>query len=241
MNRALLTVPLLLVAACSASTPPAAVESAAAPSPVLDSPSAEPSSPEPSPSTAPSPSKTAVAVRALDGDVDGDGKPDRIRVSGSTLTVTLTSNGKAISTSVDSDLETHEPAAAAGSVDVDRDGRAEVFVRVGQGASTTTLRPFGYDGRALAPVQTNGAPLLLVVGGSITHGDGFTCTDTGRLVVRSAESNDGSAFTVTTTTYRLSAGAAIRLARTVTHATGMDDPKVAAAYRVDCGSVGEGD
>ncbi|MDX6197948.1 MAG: hypothetical protein QOJ79_1099 [Actinomycetota bacterium] len=186
-------------------------------------------------------SPSPAARRALDGDVDGDGEPDVIRVSDATLAVTLSRTGTQLTASVDSDLDMSEPAARAGSVDVDRDGRAEVFVRVGQGASTSTLRMFAYDGRTLRPVDSAGAPLLLVIGGSVTHGDGFSCTDTGRLVVRSAESDDGTAFTVSTTTYRVGGGSAVRLSRTTAQATGMDDPRVRAAYQVDCGSVGEGE
>jgi hypothetical protein len=192
----------------------------------------------PSPSA---PASAAAPARALDGDVDGDGKPDEMRVSDGTLTVTLSGTGRAVTTSVDSDLDTSEPAAMAGSVDVDRDGHAEVFVRVSQGASTSSLRMFAYNGTALRPIDTEGQPLLLVIGGSVTHGDGFACTDAGRLVVRSAESNDGTAFTVTTTTYRLSGGAAVRVSHASTKATGMEDPRVRAAYQVECGSVGEGE
>ena len=158
-----------------------------------------------------------------------------------TLEVTLSADGHKVTTDVDKGLGTSEPAARAGSVDVDRDGHAEVFVRVGQGASTSTLRMFTLTGSALAPVDSEGAPLLLVLGGSVTHGDGFSCTEAGRLVVRSAESDDGTAFTITTTTYRLAGAAAVRLSRTTAKATGMDDPRVRAAYQVDCGSIGEGE
>lgn len=237
--KRLLLVCVLLVAACSGSSTsrtPAAVESAAPPTPVAPSPTAEAS-----PSPSPAPVAAATVVRAQDGDVDGDGKPDRIRVTDTILSVALTGSGRTTTTDVDKGLDGSEPAATAGSVDVDRDGRAEVFVRVGQGASTTTLRAFRYDGAALTPVDTADGPLLLVVGGSVTHGDGFSCTDAARLVVRSAESDDGSAFTVTTTTYRIAGALAVRTARSVVRANGMSNPAVAAAYRVDCGSVGEGE
>jgi hypothetical protein len=164
-----------------------------------------------------------------------------IQVSEGTLTVTLSADGRRVTASVDKGLDSSEPAATAGSVDVDHDGHAEVFVRVGQGASTSTLRMFALTGSSLAPVDSAGAPLLLVIGGSVTHGDGFSCTPNGQLVVRSAQSDDGTAFTVTTTTFRLAGGAAVRLSRTTTKATGMDDPRVRPAYQVDCGSIGEGE
>jgi len=164
-----------------------------------------------------------------------------MNVAESTLTVTLSGSGRVLHADVDAGLDGSEPAGAAGSRDVDRDGHAEIFVRVGQGASTVTLRAFRYDGTALRPIDRADGPLLLVIGGTVTHGDGFSCTDTGRLVVRSAESSDGRAFVVTTTTYRLSGSSAVRIARTTARATGADNPAVAAAYRVDCGPVGEGD
>jgi hypothetical protein len=230
--------PLVLAAACSGSSSgsPAAVRS---PSAVETSAAPTPSPPPPSPTSAPSPS--AAGRRALDGDVDGDGQPDRIGVSGTTLTVTLSGGGRVLSTPVDSDLDSSEPAATAGSTDVDRDGRAEVFVRVAQGASTSTLRMFRYDGKAISPVDSEGGPLLLVVGGSVTHGDGFSCTDKGRLVVMSAESNDGTTFRVRRRTFRFSGGGLVLDLETRATATSMDDPRVRAAYEVDCGPVGEGD
>jgi hypothetical protein len=231
---------LLLSTACSGSSvgPGAAARSAAASA----TPSAPaPSTPEPVFTATPTATPSHAAGRALDGDVDGDGTPDRIDLSGTTLRVALSGSGRVLTAAVDQGLDGSEPAARAGSVDIDRDGHAEVFVRVGQGASTTTLRAFRYDGRALRPLDRTDGPLLLVIGGSVTHGDGFSCTDSGRLVVRSATSDDGKAFTVTTTTYRLAGVTAVQLSRTVVQDTGMSSPAVAAAYRVDCGSVGEGD
>lgn len=235
----LLVVPLLMIAACSGPSERSAVsETAAPPTPVAESPSPAATAP-PSPSEAPTASR--ASERALDGDVDGDGEPDRIQVAGATLRVTLSGSGRLLTTSVDSDLDTSEPAGPAGSVDIDRDGRAEVFVRVGQGSSTTTLRPFRYDGKTLSPINTADAPLLLVVGGSTTHGNGFACTDSGQLRVASAESSDGSLYRVVATTYQLSGNTAVQVLQTRTAAKGMDDPRVAQAYRVDCGSVGEGE
>ena len=234
--------PLLLVlTGCSGSSSPAAHLAASTAPAGSGSPSAAASTP-PSPSAVATASAGAApGVRAVDGDVDGDGRPDRVAVTDTTLAVTLSGTGSTVTAPVDAGLGTSEPAALAGSTDVDRDGHAEVFVRVGQGASTTTLRAFRFDGTRLSPVDRPDGPLLLVIGGSATHGDGFSCTDAGRLVVRSAASDDGRAFVVTTTTFRLSGPTAVQLARTVVHATGMDAPAVAAAYRVDCGPVGEGD
>jgi hypothetical protein len=59
-------------------------------------------------------------------------------------------------------------------------------------------------------------------------------------VVRSASSDDGAAFTVTTTTYRVDGHRLVQIRRTTAQAQGMDDPRVGEAYRVDCRSVGEG-
>ena len=97
-----------------------------------------------------------------------------------------------------------------------------------------------YDGTRLATLQRQGAPLLLAYGGSATHGDGFSCTDAGTLLVRTAGSDDGEAYALQTVTYRVRGDAVLETGRTSATGTGMEDPAVAAAYVVDCRSVGEG-
>lgn len=250
----------LLLAACGddpgvpASAGASPRPSASAGVPARPAPSARPASPSarpspsasapvpagsPAPPVAASPSPPALAVPAAQGDVDGDGEPDAVSYAAGEARVVLSGSGRTVRASTEADIEAQEPATA-GVEDVDRDGRAEVFVQVGQGASTGFLLVLRYDGRTLAPLQVDGRPRLLGVGGSATHGDGFRCEDDGTLRVRAATSEDGEAFVVETVSYRVRGSALVETARGSATATGMDDPAVAAAYVVDCRSVGEG-
>lgn len=228
----------------------AVVSLPAAPEPSPEA--SRPSTPEPpespEPPTAPArtaPSATGPAVTApaatgpaAQGDVDGDGEPDEITYEGSEAVVAL-SDGGVLRAGVEADIVLEDPVTA-GVEDLDRDGRAEVFVKVGQGASTGFLLVLRHDGTRLAALQRDGAPLLLAYGGSATHGDGFSCTDAGTLLVRSASSDDGEAYALQTVTYRVRGDAVVETGRTSATGTGMDDPAVARAYVVDCRSVGEG-
>jgi hypothetical protein len=190
VKRALLVVPVLLVAACSGSSGGArAVETTAPPTPVPDSASATPAA---SPSAAPSPSASRRRPQAAPGDVDGD-------------------------------------------------GRNEVWVETARGASTSFVQAYRYDGAALHELTYAGGHIRFGIGGSVTHADGFTCTDTGRLIVSTAESDDGTSYRVHKVTYRVSGATLVRVLETSATAPTMDDPRVRAAYQVDCGSVGESD
>ncbi|MCW2678964.1 MAG: hypothetical protein JWM62_365 [Frankiales bacterium] len=249
MRRTALLVPLLLLPACGddgvtvertsalerQSTPTAAAPTATPTTPAKPTPepaATKAANPKPSPATAPS---KAPLKTAAQGDVDGDGTPDEVSVD-ENLAVALSGNGRTIA----SRFQTDTAPQVSGSEDVDRDGRAEVFLRTGQGSSTSFLTPFRYDGRTFAPLTLDGEQVKLGVGGSATHGDGFSCTDTGRLVVRSASSDDdGASFTVTTTTYRVDGHRLVQTKRSTAQAQGMDDPRVGEAYLVDCRSVGE--
>ena len=211
-----------------------------------------PESPEPPESLEPAaparsaPSTTAPSASgprtpaepAAQGDVDGDGEPDEITYEAGEAVVAL-SGGGVLRAGVEADIAPEDPVTA-GVEDLDRDGRAEVFVKVGQGASTGFLLVLRYDGTRLAALQREGAALLLAYGGSATHGDGFSCTDAGTLLVRTASSDDGKAYVLQTVTYRVRGDAVVETGRTSATGTGMEDPAVAAAYVVDCRSVGEG-
>ena len=197
----------------------------------------EPSAAAPS-ASAPSSGPGASAGPAAQGDVDGDGEPDAITYEGSEAVVAL-SGGGVLRAGIEADIAPEEPVTA-GVEDLDRDGRAEVFVRVGQGASTAFLLVLRHDGSRLAALRRDGTPLLLAYGGSATHGDGFSCTESGTLVVRSATSEDGEAYALETVTLRVRDGLLVETARTSGTAASREDPAVAAAYVVDCRSVGEG-
>ena len=93
---------------------------------------------------------------------------------------------------------------------LDRDGRAEVFLKTAEGASTAFATPYRYDGTSLREVTLDGTPARLGYGGGVTHGDGFRCLASGQLEVRQATSADGKAFTVQVTSYRLTGAALVR-------------------------------
>ena len=173
----------------------------------------------------------------MDGDVDGDGEPDAVKATAELLSVTLSGTGATVTAPVHAD----SPAApeVLGSTDVDRDGFAEVFVKTVQGASTGFATPYRWDGKALHELQLDGSPAVLGFGGSTQHGDGFRCAG-GRIEVRKAEADgSGSTFTVTTTTYRLTAKELVKVSTSSTKAE-QGSKEVDAAYALDCGSVGEG-
>lgn len=258
MHRAVLLTPLLALAvACNgsnqtaggAATPagPSTESPQSPPVTVFDSPPvprtppASTSSPRIRPPTAaptrPATTRPALPVTrpAAPGDVDGDGKADQVRVAGGTLTVVLSGGG-----TVTSPVAADGTPRVVGVVDVDRDGRAEVFLQTAAGASTVFYTPFRYDGQTLRVVVLDGQPVRLGVGGSVTHGDGFACTTAGRLVVRQASTADGATYRVDSVTYGFDGAQLVPLARTTETASSPDDPRVHAAYSVDCGPLGEG-
>lgn len=237
----LLLLPVLLLSgACSSDDDDAPTPT---PSPTLSaSPTASATpvptaSPSPTPSATPSATPTAPAP-ARDKDVDGDGRADAIRTTDGLLSVTLTSTGKTVTAPVSADA----PGAAEvlGTADVDRDGRAEVFVKTAQGASTSFATPYRFDGTALHVVHRDGEPVQLGIGGSVTHGDGFRCTSTGLLEVSAAETEDGTSYTVTIDTYRLRGDELVSV-RTATTQAKQGDVVVERAYTASCGSVTAGD
>ena len=249
MRRVVLLLPLLILPSCGGDDEPASRAAAVTPAPDL-----APSSASPSPSAdgadtasaAPEPTATPQAARspaaaaprraaAVQGDVDGDGEPDEVRV-GEQLRVVLSGSGRTVSSAVDADA----PPVASGIEDVDRDGRGEVFVRTAQGASTTFVTPFRYDGTRLAPLAVDGTPIRLGIGGSATHGDGFSCTDAGTLVVRSAQEREDGTWEVSSTTYEVRGHALVGVEASGRAGLAPDDPLVGQAYLVDCRSVGEG-
>ena len=243
VRPALLLIGCLLLAACSADDPaaPRAGAVTPAPEPVRASPSAatedeaDPAAASPTPQDARSPVAAAPAGPAVQGDVDGDGEPDEVAV-GTQLRVVLSGSGRTVSSAVDAD----DPPAQRGVEDVDRDGRGEVFVRTAQGASTTFVTPFRYDGARLAPLTVDGAPVRLGIGGSATHGDGFSCTDAGTLVVRSAQEREDGTWEVSSTTYEVRGHALIGVEASGKAGLAQSDPLVGQAYVVDCRSVAEG-
>jgi hypothetical protein len=235
----LLLLPLFLLGACASGgdepaatpTPTVSVSSSALPT---GTPTAGAT---PTPTTSPS-GTPGRQVPARDKDVDGDGEVDAITTSDGLLTVRLSGTGRTVTAVV----TTEEPGAApvVGTADVDRDGRAEVFLRTGQGASTTFVTPYRFDGTTLRVVLLAGEQVQLGIGGSVTHGDGFRCTGDGLLEVSKAETEDGEAYTVAIETYRLR-GDELVAVRSSTTAARQGDLAVERAYTASCGTVDAGE
>jgi hypothetical protein len=225
---------VLALAGCSGGSPKAdPTPSFSLPS--FDTPSPTPSA-TPSPTASPTPSATPNARRvpALDGDVDGDGKKDSVRATADLLTVDLTGGG-----TVTAPVHAESPGSAPvlGYADVDRDGRSEVFVETAEGASTQFVTPYRYDGKVLHELELDGGPARLGIGGGAMHGDGFRCTG-GKLQVLSSDSNDGTTYTVHTSTYTLGKTQLLLVSSTSKQAK-QGDALGEASYQPDCGSVGD--
>lgn len=228
---------VLLLAACSGGSGSPAATSAPLPTlpseaPTTAAPSATPTTPTPTPSASP----TAHGP-AAEGDVDGDGEADSVRTSSSLLKVDLSASDRTVTAPIHS--EDPGDAGLLGSYDVDRDGHAEVFLETAHGASTTFATPYRYDGSALHELQLDGGPARLGIGGSVTHGDGFRCLPSGRLEVRSADSQDGERFTVHIDTYRLTTTQLVLVSSSTVQAK-QGDPAVEQSYVAGCGGVGDG-
>jgi predicted small lipoprotein YifL len=245
--------PLLLVLSvalaltgCSGSSTPAALPPTATATPsetatAAPTPSAVPTTPAPiaGGTARATPTATGGTVRpAADGDVDGDGKTDAVSTTATVVTVTLSGSGRRLTAAVHSDDP--RPPAYAGSHDVDRDGRAEVFLRTAQGASTSFVTPYRFDGTRLVELLLDGDPARLGIGGAVTHGDGFACLAGGLLDVKAADSSDGKSYTVTDRFYRVG-GAALLLVRSAISHSQVGTPALEASYTADCGSVTAGD
>jgi hypothetical protein len=235
VKRALLVVPILLAAACGGSSGGhRAVATAPPPTPVIEAPSPSPVAS----SSAASPSASPPAPPAAPGDVDGDGEADTETLTASRLTVSLSSGGTVSAPVVGADVP---KPVVSGLHDLDHDGRNEVWIETARGASTSFVQAYRYDGKVLRELTYAGGHIRFGIGGSVTHGDGFQCTDAGRLIVSTAESDDGTSYRVHNVTYRVSGATLVRVLETSATASSMDDPQVRAAYQVDCGSVGESD
>jgi hypothetical protein len=223
MPRTLLLASVLTLALSGCSddgTPVADPTATSTPSPVASITASPTESPTPGPTPSATQSPTAAPTRgpAKDGDVDGDGR-----------------------ISVAAPVTADDPSVVEvlGSYDVDRDGRAEIFLRTVQGASTAFATPYRFDGKGLYELTIDEEPARLGYGGSVTHGDGFSCGSGGRIVQRSATArDDGSTYDVTAVTYRLTRDALVETRRQTSVAT-QDSDELAAAYQLACGGVSD--
>lgn len=227
-------------------------------------PAAERTSTSATPSTSPlpttSPSATAsatptpqptrpVKVPAADGDVDGDGKVDRISVAPTPAGAgvwAVTLRLSALGTRRGQVHADTEQPRVAGVVDADGDGFGEVFLTVDQGASTAFWGVLRVVEGVVREVTSDGQPLHLAVGGSVTHGDGFVCredvrTSRGReLIVYSGDSFDGTTWEGTITSYAWEGGG-VRVVRQRNESFPSDgsgdDPRLRPYYEADCGNL----
>ena len=195
------------------------------------------SNPAPRPAPTPSPSASSSPQSAAAGDVDGDGRPDVVTVTTSAVQVKLSRGGTVLSGLVDTD--TPQPVLS-GLADVDGDGRSEVFVETARGAAVSFVQMYRYGGKDLTEVTFQGDHIRLGIGGTVTHGEGFSCPGHGVLVVRRAETLNGTGYTLRTRTFAL-VGDVLQLRKeTTVTAPSLEDERVSLAFQVDCGTVGEG-
>jgi len=189
------------LAGCAASTP-ATQASGTATTPTAATPSATspPASAGPSPAISPTPGWQAA------GDVDGDGRRDRARLvylggygpGNWELVVDMTTLGQqTVRFTGDPVLPGNTAAPTiAGSADAGRDGHAEIFVKVDSGASTQFWTIFKLVGRQIRQVTSQGQPVRLAVGGSVTHQGGFRCD--GAQFVTVSETTEPPGYTTWT-------------------------------------------
>lgn len=104
-----------------------------------------------------------------------------------------------------------QPPAILGAVDADRDGRAEVFVQVDQGASTSFVGIFHVVGDRLQRVKAGKQEITFGLGGSATHGAGIECREVDgkappELIAAGASSEDGETYPWVENIYRWADG-----------------------------------
>lgn len=184
-----------------------------------------------------------------DGDVDGDGKPDPVavaRTAASEGVWTVTLRLTALGTRRGQVHAEGDQPRVAGVVDADGDGYGEVFLAVDQGASTSFWAVLRLVNGVVREVTSEGQPLHLAVGGTVTHGDGFACRDDikgnrGReLVVYSGDSFDGVTWEGTVTDYAWVGGTVRELAardESFPSDGSGNDPRLRPYYDADCGNL----
>ncbi|HEX6524094.1 MAG TPA: VCBS repeat-containing protein [Streptosporangiaceae bacterium] len=224
----------------------AAVAIAVAVASLMASPRTPPISPQPTASSAQPSSPQPTASSARDWDVDGDGRPDTARLAylgGYTknweLVVDMTSLGRQTIRFTGSPVlpgSTDAPTIA-GSVDADADGHAEIFVKVGSGASTQFWSIFKLVGRHIAQVTSNGQPARLAVGGSVTHQGGFRCDGTRFVTVNAGVARSYTIWSYERDTYTWQ-GSTLVFVSKQTGTTSAPGGNAPAAYSgVNCGNL----
>jgi hypothetical protein len=226
-----------VLAGCSGSAPPTQTSPATTAPP--------PATTAPPPATANPPAGSWQAV----GDVDGDGRPDRARLvylggygpGNWELAVDMTRLGQqAVRFTGDPVLPGNLDAPTiAGSADAGRDGHAEIFVKVSSGASTQFWTIFKLAGGQIRQVTSQGQPVRLAVGGSVTHQGGFRCEGARFVTVTEAtEPPQDTTWTYERDTYSWSGAELVLLSRQAGRVTGAQQGNPPAAYSgVRCGDL----
>jgi hypothetical protein len=183
------------------------------------------------------------------GDVDGDGHPDRARLvylggygpDNWELVVDMTRLGQQTVRFTGSVLLPGNTAAPTitGSVDADRDGHAEIFVKVDSGASTQFWTIFKLAGRHLRQVTTQGQPVRLAVGGSVTHQGGFRCEGAHFVTVSEATGPPGyKTWTYRRDTFAWSGANLVPISKRTGQVSSTQPGSPPAAYTgVSCGGL----
>jgi hypothetical protein len=179
----------------------------------------------------------------------GDGRPDRARLvnlggygpDNWELVVDMTTLGQQTVRFTGSPVLPGNTAAPtiAGSVDAGRDGHAEVFVKVDSGASTQFWTIFKLVGRRIRQVTSQGRPVRLAVGGSVTHQGGFRCDGAQFVTVSEAtEPPQYTAWTYERDTFAWSGAELVPVSKRVGQVTSAQPGSPPAAYSgVSCGDL----
>jgi len=233
-----------VLAGCAASTP-ATQASGTATTPTAATPSATspPASAGPSPAISPTPGWQAA------GDVDGDGRRDRARLvylggygpGNWELVVDMTTLGQqTVRFTGDPVLPGNTAAPTiAGSADAGRDGHADIFVKVDSGASTQFWTIFKLVGRQIRQVTSQGQPVRLAVGGSVTHQGGFRCDGAQFVTVSEATEPPGyTTWTYERDTFAWSGAELVPVSKRTGQVTSARPGSPPAAYSgISCGDL----
>jgi hypothetical protein len=182
------------------------------------------------------------------GDVDGDGRRDRARLvylggyglDNWELVVDMTTlgqqtvrfNGDPVTPGGD------DAPTIAGSVDADRSGHAEIFVKVGSGASTQFWTIFKLVGRQIRQVTSQGQPVRLAVNGTVTIQDGFRCNGTQFVTVHEGVLRNGTTWGYERDTYTWEGSTLVLMSKRTGQVTSAQPYDPPAAYSgVSCGDL----
>ena len=182
------------------------------------------------------------------GDVDGGGHRDRARLvylggygpgNWELVVDTATLGQQSVRFTGDPVLPGGDDAPTiAGSADADRDGHADIFVKVGSGASTQFWTIFKLAGRQIRQVTSQGQPVRLAVNGTLTHQDGFRCDGARFVTVHEGVDRNGTAWSYERVTYAWEGSTLVLVSTQTGQVTSAQPASPPAAYSgVSCGDL----